>query len=78
MPSSPGRCSTSSDDGGSTSAAFGTPGEAPSPWLPRALDPVALLLIVVGFASLYAPTYYQLAGTIWASDEQGHGRSSWA
>lgn len=33
----------------------------------------ALGLFAAGFALLYFPTYYELARTIWATDEQGHG-----
>lgn len=33
--------------------------------------PVALLLL--GWAVMFGPSYYNLSRTIWASDEQGHG-----
>jgi len=36
------------------------------PWLP-------LGLLLVGWAVMYGPSYYNLSRTIWASDEQGHG-----
>lgn len=29
--------------------------------------------IVIGFIALYSPIYYELANTLWATDEQGHG-----
>ncbi|MCR5866785.1 exosortase B [Aquincola sp. J276] len=32
-----------------------------------------LLVLTVGFLCLYLPTYADLVGTVWASDEQGHG-----
>ena len=41
--------------------------------LPAGVDRIALALVVLGFALLYLPTYNELAHTIWASDEQGHG-----
>lgn len=41
--------------------------------LPQEIDPVALASIALGFAAMYLPTYWHLAHTIWASDEQGHG-----
>jgi hypothetical protein len=30
-------------------------------------------MLLVGFALLYVPTYAELARTVWATDEQGHG-----
>lgn len=42
-------------------------------WLPTGADPLVLAMLVGGFALLYLPTYWDLAHTIWASDEQGHG-----
>lgn len=32
-----------------------------------------VLLLALGFGLLYVPTFFDLARTIWASDEQGHG-----
>jgi exosortase B len=29
--------------------------------------------VLLGFLALYLPTYYMLSGTVWVSDEQGHG-----
>jgi exosortase B len=53
------------------------PGAAPpSPaktWLPPSADLVVLGLLAAAFLVLFVPTYAQLARTIWASDEQGHG-----
>lgn len=41
------------------------------------LSPKQLLLfwapIVIAFIALYSPIYYELANTLWATDEQGHG-----
>jgi exosortase B len=37
------------------------------------VDGWVLLGLLLGFALLYLPTYWDLAHTIWASDEQGHG-----
>ncbi|TXI22736.1 MAG: exosortase B [Roseateles sp.] len=39
--------------------------------LAEARTPVGLL--VLGWLGLFGPTYYNLATTVWASDEQGHG-----
>lgn len=33
----------------------------------------AFAVLMVGLAVLYGPTYYTLAHTVWATDEQGHG-----
>jgi exosortase B len=46
--------------------------EAPA-WLPERFDLVAFVAVVAGFLTLYGPTYWVLAHTTWASDEQGHG-----
>jgi exosortase B len=43
------------------------------PVLPAALDRVAALVLLLGFAALYLPTYADLAKRVWPSDEQGHG-----
>jgi exosortase B len=48
--------------------------EAPrEPLLPSGLDWPAFAAIVAGFAVLFVPFYVELARTIWATDEQGHG-----
>ena len=36
-------------------------------------DLVTFGLLVLGFASMYLPTYVSLAQRVWMSDEQGHG-----
>lgn len=36
-------------------------------------DLVILVLLALGFASMYLPTYVSLAQRVWTSDEQGHG-----
>ncbi len=41
--------------------------------LPAGVDPVALAVVVAGFALLYLPAWWELAHTIWTTDEQGHG-----
>lgn len=41
--------------------------------VPPGVDRVVLGLLIAGFALLYVPTYLDLADTIWAGDEQGHG-----
>ena len=43
------------------------------PLLPRPLDLPTFATLALGFALLYLPTYFQLAHTVWATDEQGHG-----
>ena len=43
------------------------------PLRPAGLDLPAFALLALGFALLYGPTYLELARTIWATDEQGHG-----
>jgi exosortase B len=40
---------------------------------PAGLDGVAVLLLLLGLASLYLPTYIDLARRIWPTEEQGHG-----
>jgi exosortase B len=37
------------------------------------MDLPAAVLVGLGFLALYLPTYWSLAHTVWASDEQGHG-----
>lgn len=32
-----------------------------------------LLVLLLGFLAMYLPTYLDLSGTVWVSDEQGHG-----
>lgn len=41
--------------------------------LPPAVDPLVLGLLLAGYAVLYVPAFTELARTLWASDEQGHG-----
>lgn len=43
------------------------------PLVPIGFDWPAFMLVAVGLAALYVPTYADLARTIWATDEQGHG-----
>ncbi len=40
---------------------------------PPGTDFAMLGLLVLGFASMYLPTYVSLAQRVWTSDEQGHG-----
>jgi len=40
---------------------------------PRRFDWVVSGLLAAGLAALYGPAYYELAHTMWATDEQGHG-----
>ncbi len=49
------------------------PRPAAKTWLPARFDAVAFAFVALGFLLLYGPTYWNLAHTIWASDEQGHG-----
>ena len=46
---------------------------ASHPWLPFGVDGWAVGLIVAAFAVLYVPMFVELASSIWATDEQGHG-----
>lgn len=39
----------------------------------RSSTPLWLLPLALGLLALYVPTYLVLAGTVWASEEQGHG-----
>lgn len=50
-----------------------SPRPAAPAWLPMRFDGVAFLLVAAGFLALYGPSYWTLAHTTWASDEQGHG-----
>lgn len=43
------------------------------PLLPVGFDWVVFILLAGGLALLYVPAYLDLAKTIWATDEQGHG-----
>jgi exosortase B len=43
------------------------------PLRPAGLDLPTFVLLAIGLALLYVPTYAELARTIWATDEQGHG-----
>lgn len=46
---------------------------ASSSWVPVGFDWPTFGLIAAGFALLYLPFYAELARTVWATDEQGHG-----
>ncbi len=52
------------------SPAVARPGQ---PLLPHGFDPVVFALLASGLLLLYGPAYMELARTVWASDEQGHG-----
>jgi exosortase B len=54
----------------STSA---TPPRQAVAWLPHGADPFVVGALLLGYALLYLPTFWDLSHTIWASDEQGHG-----
>jgi exosortase B len=43
------------------------------PIVPPGTDPWVLGLVLAGVAVLYLPAYADLSGTVWATDEQGHG-----
>lgn len=53
---------------GKNSLALGSDGLFGQPWLG-----VNLLILIAGWLAMFVPTYYGLATTVWASDEQGHG-----
>jgi exosortase B len=44
-----------------------------APLIPAGFDWVVFASLAVGLALLYGPAYIDLARTIWATDEQGHG-----
>lgn len=41
--------------------------------VPAGFDWPVFAMLAAGFALLYLPTYAELARTVWATDEQGHG-----
>ena len=43
------------------------------PMLPEGFDGLVFAALAGGLALLYGPAYNDLAHTIWATDEQGHG-----
>ena len=43
------------------------------PVLPAGLDVVVCAALALGLLLLYGPAYNELAHTVWATDEQGHG-----
>lgn len=43
------------------------------PHLPLTFSAWPVWLLALGFGLLYAPTFFDLSRTTWASDEQGHG-----
>ena len=43
------------------------------PLIPAGFDWVVFAALALGLAVLYGPAYNELAHTLWASDEQGHG-----
>ena len=49
------------------------PAATPVRWLPAGADVTVLGTVLLGYALLYLPTFVDLSGTVWASDEQGHG-----
>lgn len=59
-------------------AAAPAPGAAPAarprlPVWPAGADRLVLAVLGLGLAVMYGPAYNELAHTIWATDEQGHG-----
>ena len=48
-------------------------GSARQPMIPAGVDWLTFGLLAVGFCAMYAPTYAELARTVWPTDEQGHG-----
>jgi len=48
-------------------------GRSSAPLLPAGFDWVVFGALVAGLLLLYGPAYGELARTIWATDEQGHG-----
>lgn len=41
--------------------------------LPAGIDLPVALMVLIGYALMYAPTFRDLATTVWSRDEQGHG-----
>ncbi|MDT7835877.1 exosortase B [Aquabacterium sp. OR-4] len=54
-----------------SAAPAATPGKLPL--LPVNFDWLVFAFLAGGFALLYLPAYYELANSVWATDEQGHG-----
>lgn len=48
-------------------------GQPRLPLAPAGLDWFVFAMVLIGFAALYLPFYAEMARTVWASDEQGHG-----
>ena len=48
-------------------------GPAREPLIPAGFDWVVFAALALGLGLLYGPAYNELAHTLWASDEQGHG-----
>ena len=46
---------------------------AREPIVPAGMDGVVFGLLLAGFAMLYLPSYFDVARTVWSTDEQGHG-----
>lgn len=41
--------------------------------LPAGIDAPSALLVLIGYVLMFAPTFRDLAATVWSRDEQGHG-----
>lgn len=41
--------------------------------LPAPVNPVAVLVMIIGLLSLFVPTYITLADEVWNNDAHGHG-----
>ena len=48
-------------------------GSARQPMIPTGVDWLTFGLLALGFCVMYAPSYAELARTVWPTDEQGHG-----
>ena len=48
-------------------------GSARQPMIPAGVDWLTFGLLALGFCVMYAPSYIELARTVWPTDEQGHG-----
>ena len=51
----------------------GNPSGSRDPIFPVGMDVVVFGLLLAGFALLYIPSYFELARSVWSTDEQGHG-----
>lgn len=49
------------------------PGNGAAPAQRLAMDGMSFAMLLLGFTLLYLPSYFELARSVWVTDEQGHG-----